>query len=202
MGNSRYSYRGDILFGEKDSPDKGQTASYGNKKSDVFKATKAVSPMVTEDAVTSSTAPSPQENSLMQFMETEEKLLVKHGEVLSAMQSCKQEMDTYTNAINSLIASENKITEIFSSHEFTIDISEESQKGIQKIVDDCISSYTARIKQITDSEIRRLRHAFEDEREDMDVIRIRWWPHGYIIVGIICFMVCIIFALCVNLIKS
>ena len=45
-------------------------------------------------------------------------------------------------------------------------------------------------RKCTFAELTRLKHAYGDEEDNIDVLRLRWWPHGYILVLIFEILFC------------
>ena len=73
---------------------------------------------------------------------------------------------------------------------FRFDISPESLEKVHGVLQEETNAFKNETRKCTFAELTRLKHAYGDEENNIDVLRLRWWPHGYILVIILELLFC------------
>lgn len=216
MQKKRKQYVGSVLFDEKDSSNAGteastvsvsaMSASDGNNAIgagvDAVKQHDAIpcDGMVHNNDEVSYEA-SPQELDFMRLLKLQEDVLTKHEEVIKAIEKVNLVASNNENRLEKFKLKCEEISKDCETLDFNIRMSKESHDRLHKMLDDETKAFSDSISAITTREIYRLQKAIDDERMSIDIIRLRWYPQGYILVVIFSLMLCIIFALVEHLMK-
>ena len=86
-----------------------------------------------------------------------------------------------------LLSSEQKefVEYVVKNYKFHFGMSNESLQKVREVIASELEVVKTGIHATTDAELKRLKHAYGDEGNNIDVLRLRWWPHGYILIIII-----------------
>ena len=147
----------DVLFGEQDiiTPEPSESSS-------------ADSP-TTESSV---------DDAALRLLQTQEKLLSNY-ELIQQKARLSQELKTYKENQETFV----KVVQ--QDYTFRFDISPESLEKVHGVLQEETNAFKNETRKCTFAELTRLKHAYGDEEDNIDVLRLRWWPHGYILILII-----------------
>lgn len=71
---------------------------------------------------------------------------------------------------------------VVKNYKFHFGMSNESLQKVREVIASEFEVVKTGIHATTDAELKRLNHAYGDEENNIDVLRLRWWPHGYILI--------------------
>lgn len=139
------------------------------------------------------------DDSSLRLLQMQKKLLDNYDKLDGKMAVSEEKMAGLSDCINSYSQQQDLFVKAISENfRMYFGISPEALNDAKAAIREEVVNFKTEIHQITTSEISRLRNAYRDVENDIDVIRIRWWPHGYILILIIM----ILFCLCLFLIKK
>ncbi len=138
-----------------------------------------------------SPAESPKDE-VQNFMSRQGELLSKLLEIRKEIEENDKQLKEYIQTFTDMQNLQGETAEKIANMEIYMKISNRSQEDISRIIGEKLNSFQTEIHKATDAEIERLRTVTRDEESNIDVVRLRWWPHGYILIAVFCVMFCII----------
>ena len=155
----------DVLFGERD--------------------------LTTPEPLTSSSSDSPTtessvDDAVLRLLQTQEKLLSNYDLMQQKMDASEQQIARLTQELKTYKENQETFVKVVQQdYTFRFDISPESLEKVHDILQEETNAFKNETRKCTFAELTRLRHAYGDEEDNIDVLRLRWWPHGYILILII-----------------
>ena len=134
---------------------------------------------------------SPQDE-VQDFMSRQGELLSKVLEIRKEIEENDKQLKGYIQTFTDMQNLQGETAEKIANMEIYMKISNRSQEDISRIIGEKLNSFQTEIHKATDAEIERLRTVTRNEESNIDVVRLRWWPHGYILIAVFCVMFCII----------
>lgn len=138
-----------------------------------------------------SPAESPKDE-VQDFMSRQGELLSKVLEVRKEIQENDKQLMGYIQTFTDIQNLQGETAEKIANMEIYMKISKRSLEDIDRIIVEKLNGFQSEIHKSTDAEIERLRTVTRREESNIDVVRLRWWPHGYILIAVFCVMFCII----------
>ena len=138
-----------------------------------------------------SPAESPQDE-VEDFMSRQGELLSKLLEVRKEIGENDKQLKGYIKTFTDMQNLQGETAEKIANMEIYMKISKRSLDDIDRIIAEKLNGFQSEIHKSTDAEIERLRTVTRREESNIDVVRLRWWPHGYILIAVFCVMFCII----------
>ena len=155
----------DVLFGEQDiiTPEPSESFS-------------ADSP-TTEPSV---------DGAALRLLQTQEKLLSNYDLMQQKMDASEKQIDRLTQELKMYKEHQEAFVKVVQQdYTFRFDISHESLEKVHGVLQEETNAFKNETRKCTFAELTRLKHAYGDEEDNIDVLRLRWWPHGYILILII-----------------
>lgn len=147
-----------------------------------------------------SPAESPKDE-VQDFMARQGELLSKVLEVRKEIEENDKQLKGYIQTFTEMQNLQGETAEKIANMEIYMKISKRSLDDIDRIIGEKLNGFQSEIHKSTDAEIERLRAVTRSEESNIDVVRLRWWPHGYTLIAIFCVMFCIIVKLFVYYIR-
>lgn len=143
---------------------------------------------------------SPQDE-VQDFMSRQGELLSKVLEIRKEIEENDKQLKGYIQTFTEMQNLQGETAEKIANMEIYMKISKRSLDDIDRIIAEKLNGFQSEIHKATDAEIERLRTVTRREESNIDVVRLRWWPHGYTLIAIFCVMFCIIVKLFVYYIR-
>lgn len=140
-------------------------------------------------------------DEVQDFMSRQGELLSKVLEVRKEIQENDKQLMGYIQTFTEMQNLQGETAEKIANMEIYMKISKRSLEDIDRIIGEKLNSFQTEIHKATDTEIERLRAVTRREESNIDVVRLRWWPHGYTLIAVFCVMFCIIVKLFVYYIR-
>lgn len=131
-------------------------------------------------------------DEVQDFMSRQGELLSKVLEVRKEIQENDKQLMGYIQTFTEMQNLQGETAEKIANMEIYMKISKRSLDDIDRIIAEKLNGFQSEIHKSTDAEIERLRTVTRSEESNIDVVRLRWWPHGYTLIAIFCVMFCII----------
>lgn len=131
----------------------------------------------------------------LRMLEAQGKLLSSLSEANKVVEENIRQLDAYSMKMDDLLDKEKVITKRFSNMEFFVHLSPESKQQIEDLHMESLAKFKRELLSTTNAEIARIKSATKGELKDIDIIRMRWWPHGYILAMVLTLLLTIILAL-------
>ena len=138
-----------------------------------------------------SPAESPKDE-VQDFMSRQGELLSKLLEVRKEIGENDKQLKGYIKTFTDMQNLQGETAEKIANMEIYMKISKRSLDDIDRIIAEKLNGFQSEIHKSTNAEIERLRTVTRREESNIDVVRLRWWPHGYILIAVFCVMFCII----------
>lgn len=132
---------------------------------------------------------SPVDDVSLRLLQTQEKLLSNYELMQQKMDASEQQIARLCNDIVTFKNRQDEFVKCISeNYAFHFGISPEALKETRAAFREEVNVIKEETHNCTMSEINRLKHTYCDEESNIDVLRLRWWPHGYILILIIEFL--------------
>lgn len=160
--------------------------------------------IITPEASASSATNSPStessvDNAALRLLQTQEKLLSNYELMLQKMDASEKQIARLTQELKMYKEHQEVFVKVVQQdYTFRFDISPESLEKVHGVLQEETNAFKNEIRKCTFAELTRLKHAYGDEEDNIDVIRLRWWPHGYILVLILQILFCSTMLLIMN----
>ena len=129
------------------------------------------------------------DDASLRLLQTQEKLLSNYELMQQRMDASEEQI---TRLCNDIVTFKNRQEEfvkcISENYAFHFGISPEALNETRTAFREEVNIIKEETHNCTMSEINRLKHAYRDEESKIDVLRLRWWPHGYILILILEFL--------------
>ena len=155
----------DVLFGEQDiiTPEPSTTSSVDSPS--------------TESSV---------DDAALRLLQTQEKLLSNYDLMQQKMDASEKQIARLTQELKTYKENQETFVKVVQQdYTFRFDISPESLEKVHGVLKEETNAFKNETRKCTFAELARLKHAYGDEEDNIDVLRLRWWPHGYILVLIL-----------------
>ena len=138
-----------------------------------------------------SSTPLSEDDASLRLLQTQEKLLSNYDKILEKMNLSQELIDSLTDNINKLEKRQDEfIQSIQKNCKVYVELKPASLKKIVDVYSNETLSFKDEIHKCTTAEIIRLKRAYGDIEKNIDVLRLRWWPQGYILILIIVLLFC------------
>lgn len=104
----------------------------------------------------------------------------------------QQQLQFYNLKLNEVDKCARNFQKQYAQMTVTIQYSQESKNALCALFRDNARLFKEEIRQETTHQISRLRDETYTEYQKMDIIRLRWWPTGVIVLLVFTFMFCLI----------
>ena len=147
--------------------------------------------IIIQEPSTSSSTDSPSTESsvddvALRLLHTQEKLLSNYNLMKQQMDASEQQIARLTQELKTFKDNqETFVKAVQQEYTFSFDISQDSLAKVHGVLQEETSAFKNETRKCTFAELARLKHAYGDEEDNIDVLRLRWWPHGYILVLIL-----------------
>ena len=155
----------DVLFGEQDiiTPEPSTSSSSDSS--------------ATESAV---------DDAALRLLHTQEKLLSNYDLMQQKMDASEKQIARLTQELKTYKENQETFVKVVQQdYTFRFDIRPESLEKVHGVLQEETNAFKNETRKCTFAELVRLKHAYGDEEDNIDVLRLRWWPHGYILVLIL-----------------
>lgn len=167
---AKKKHQNDVLFGERD--------------------------ITTPEPITSSSSDSPAtessvDDAALRLLQTQEKLLSNYDLMQQKMNASEKQIARLTKELQEYKDNQETFVKVVQQdYTFRFDISPESLEKVHGVLQEETNAFKNETRKCTFAELTRLKHAYGDEEDNIDVIRLRWWPHGYILILILELLFC------------
>ncbi len=155
----------DVLFGEQDiiTPEPSTSSSSDSS--------------ATESSV---------DDAALRLLQTQEKLLSNYGLMQQKMDASEKQIARLTQELKTFKDNQEIFVKVVQEdYTFRFDISPESLEKVHGVLKEETNAFKNETRKCTFAELTRLKYAYGDEEDNIDVLRLRWWPHGYILIIIL-----------------
>ena len=152
----------DVLFGEQDiiTPEPSTSSSSDSS--------------ATESSV---------DDAALRLLQTQEKLLSNYGLMQQKMDASEKQIARLTQELKTFKDNQEIFVKVVQEdYTFRFDISPESLEKVHGVLQEETNAFKNETRKCTFAELTRLKHAYDDKEDNIDVLRLRWWPHGYILI--------------------
>ena len=152
----------DVLFGEQDIITLEPSAS-----------SSADSP-ITESAV---------DDASLRLLHTQEKLLCNYELMQQKMDASEEQIARLSKELKKYKEIQEAFVKVLQEdYTFHFGISPESLTKVHGVLQEETNAFKNETRKCTFVELARLKDAYGAEENNIDVLRLRWWPHGYILI--------------------
>lgn len=146
---------------------------------------------VTNTPEAPSSEPAAMDGTSLRLLKTQEQLLSNYTLMQEKMEESEKQINQLTEQITQFKKDQEAfVKNVQENYSFHIGISQESLDKMRGVLQEETNAFKNETRNCTFSELKRLKHAYGDEEDNIDVLRIRWWPHGYILVIIFEILFC------------
>lgn len=151
--------------------------------------------IITPEPSTTSSTDSPTESSVddaaLRLLQTQEKLLSNYDLMQKKMNASEKQIERLSQELKTFKENQDVFVKVVQQdYTFRFDISPESLEKVHGVLQEETNAFKNETRKCTFAELTRLKHAYGDEENNIDVLRLRWWPHGYILVLILELLFC------------
>lgn len=133
-----------------------------------------------------STIESTVDDATLRLLQTQEKLLSNYDLMQQKMDASEKQIARLTQELKTFKDNQETFVKVVQQdYTFRFDISPESLEKVHGVLHEETNAFKNETRKCTFAELTRLKHAYGDEEDNIDVLRLRWWPHGYILILII-----------------
>lgn len=131
------------------------------------------------------------DDAALRLLHTQEKLLSNYNLMKQQMDASEQQIARLSQELKTYKENQDIFVKVVQQdYTFRFDISPESLEKVHGVLQEETNAFKNETRKCTFAELTRLRHAYGDEEDNIDVLRIRWWPHGYILILILELLFC------------
>ena len=147
--------------------------------------------ITTPEPITSSSSDSPAtessvDDAALRLLQTQEKLLSNYDLMQQKMDASEQQIARLSQELKTYKENQDIFVKVVQQdYTFRFDISQDSLMKVHGVLQEETNAFKNETRKCTFAELARLKHAYGDEEDNIDVLRLRWWPHGYILVIIL-----------------
>ena len=137
----------------------------------------------TSSSTDSHATESPVDDAALRLLHTQEKLLSNYDLMQQKMDASEKQIARLTQELKTYKDNQETFVKVVQQdYTFRFDISHESLEKVHGVLQEETNAFKNETRKCTFAELARLKHAYGDEEDNIDVIRLRWWPHGYILI--------------------
>ena len=126
---------------------------------------------------------SPVDDAALRLLHTQEKLLSNYDLMQQKMDASEKQIARLTQELKTYEDHQETFVKVVQQdYTFRFDISPESLEKVHGVLQEETNAFKNETRKCTFAELTRLKHAYGDEEDNIDVLRLRWWPHGYILI--------------------
>ena len=129
---------------------------------------------------------SPADDAAFRLLQTQEKLLSNYDLMQQKMNASEKQIARLTKELQEYKDNQETFVKVVQQdYTFRFDISPESLAKVHGVLQEETNAFKNETRKCTFAELTRLKKAYGDEEDNIDVLRLRWWPHGYILILIL-----------------
>lgn len=151
--------------------------------------------IITPEPSTTSSTDSPTESSVddaaLRLLQTQEKLLSNYDLMQQKMDASEKQIERLSQELKTFKENQDVFVKVVQQdYTFRFDISPESLAKVHGVLQEETNAFKNETRKCTFAELTRLKKAYGNEENNIDVLRLRWWPNGYILVLILELLFC------------
>lgn len=123
------------------------------------------------------------DDAALRLLQTQEKLLSNYELMQQKMDASEKQIARLSEVLKMYKENQETFVKVLQeNYTFSFDISPESLEKVHGVLQEETNAFKNETRKCTFTELKRLKNAYRDEEDNIDVLRLRWWPHGYILV--------------------
>lgn len=131
----------------------------------------------------SPTTESSVDDAAFRLLQTQEKLLSNYELMQQKMDASEKQIARLSEVLKMYKENQETFAKVLQeNYTFSFDISPDSLEKVHGVLQKETNAFKNETRKCTFAELKRLKNAYSDEEDNIDVLRLRWWPHGYILV--------------------
>lgn len=139
----------------------------------------------------SSATESSVDDAALRLLQTQEKLLSNYDLMQQKMDASEKQIERLSQELKTFKENQDVFVKVVQQdYTFRFDISPESLAKVHGVLQEETNAFKNETRKCTFAELTRLKKAYGNEENNIDVLRLRWWPHGYILVLILELLFC------------
>lgn len=131
------------------------------------------------------------DDASLRLLNTQERILSNYELMQEKMNASEEKIARISNDLTLFKNDQdNFVKAISEKYRFIFDIKPETIEKLRNVLIKETEVFKTETHNSTVSAINRFKEVFDDKMSDIDMLRIRWWPHGYILVIIFELLFC------------